>query len=322
MKVVLLLLCLVLIQISSAGAEDQNTELKRDASVGMGRQVREAGQKVENKSGKKEKKEKKANGRKNKSKPRRKKKSKKANGRKNKSKPRGKKKSKKPNGRKNKSKPRRKKKSKKPNGRKNKSKPRGKKRSKKPNGRKNKSKPRGKKKSKKANGRKNKSKPRRKKKSKKANGRENSKGRSKGKKRSKKRNNGGKLSKTARPTDADCLKIQCEKSKNFLKYQTQMRKANRTKKWVEVTLANKKEKAMTTFKNASSAIASATLNGTQCDGGPIPEEAKVAYETLQNCSTTASELCDSSTIPGLNISLITECLPQLEAYVDAYKVVF
>ena len=55
MKVVLLLLCLVLIQIFSARAEDQNTELSRDASVGMGRQVREAGQKVKNKSSKKEK---------------------------------------------------------------------------------------------------------------------------------------------------------------------------------------------------------------------------------------------------------------------------
>ena len=87
-------------------------------------------------------------------------------------------------------------------------------------------------------------------------------------------------------------------------------------------MGNKKEKAMTTFQNASSAIQKATSNCTQCAGGPIPEEAKVACETLPNCSTTASELCDSSTIPGLNTSLITLCEPELQFYIDEYKVVF
>ena len=87
-------------------------------------------------------------------------------------------------------------------------------------------------------------------------------------------------------------------------------------------MGKKKEKSMTTFINASSAIKNATSNGGQCDGGSIPGEAKTADETLENCSTTASGLCSSSKISGLNTSLITECVPKLKSYVDAYKVVF
>lgn len=109
------------------------------------------------------------------------------------------------------------------------------------------------------------------------------------------------------------------KSKKFSQYQTQMRKANRILDLVK-QMGNKKENAKTTFENASSLMASVTVNGTQCAGGPVPEEARVAYETLQNCSTTARDLCDSNKIPGLDIPLINQCLPLLKTYVDAYLV--
>ena len=183
------------------------------------------------------------------------------------------------------------------------------KKSKKANGRKNNLKLKGKKKPKKANGRKNNSKLKVKKNSKKAEGRNIS----------KKRTKEEKSSDTSRADDAGCLETVCKKSRQFNKYQNQWRKANRTRNWVN-KMNKKKEKAMTTFKNASSLIASATLNGTQCAGGPIPEEAKLVYEALQNCSATATALCTTSTIPGLDLPLITSCEPTLRTYTNGYNI--
>merc|ERR1712123_238300 len=126
-----------------------------------------------------------------------------------------------------------------------------------------------------------------------------------------------KTSPGSRQTDAECFTSLCEKRKKFNLYQTQMRKAKRIKTWVD-QMDKKKEKALTTFKNASTAIQSST-SGAQCNGASVPDEAKVADEKLTSCNTTASELCTSSKVSRLNTSLLDECIPKLQAYVDAYK---
>ena len=122
-----------------------------------------------------------------------------------------------------------------------------------------------------------------------------------------------------RQSNAECSTTMWEASKKYNVYLTQVRKARRIESWVE-QMDKKKEKARTTFKNASDAIMAATENGTQCDGKPIPNEAKVANDKLQKCSETASEKCSSNTIDGLNPTLTAECIPKLDAYVKAYKV--
>merc|ERR1711892_853567 len=126
-----------------------------------------------------------------------------------------------------------------------------------------------------------------------------------------------KMNASPRQTDAECFTSLCEKSKKFNLYQTQMRKAKRIKTWVD-QMDKKKDKALTTFKNASTAIQSST-SGAQCNGASVPDEAKVADEKLTSCNTTASELCTSSKVSGLNTSLLEEGIPKLQAYVDAYK---
>ena len=71
-----------------------------------------------------------------------------------------------------------------------------------------------------------------------------------------------KPSNAARQTDTECFKNLCDKSKKFNLYQTQMRKAKRVQTWVD-QMGKNKDKAATTFKNASSAIKNATSNGGQ-----------------------------------------------------------
>ena len=79
-------------------------------------------------------------------------------------------------------------------------------------------------------------------------------------------------------------------------------------------------KALTTFNNASSAIQSFTSNGTQCNGASVPEEAKVAFEKLVICNSTALWLCNTRIIPELFIGMVDDCIPKLDAYVSAYRV--
>ena len=79
-------------------------------------------------------------------------------------------------------------------------------------------------------------------------------------------------------------------------------------------------KASTTFNNASSAIQSFTSNGTQCNGALVPEEAKVAFEKLVICNSTASSVCNSRNISGLFIVKVDECIPKLDAYIFAYRI--
>merc|ERR1719419_837553 len=142
---------------------------------------------------------------------------------------------------------------------------------------------------------------------------------SKGKKvRKQKPKEGKRLSGDSRQTDKECFEDLCAKSKKFNLFQNQMRKAKRVKGWVD-QMDKKKTKALTTFQNASKAINNATSGGKYCNGGSIPEEAKTADEMLQTCNTTASKLCTSSNITGLNMILIDDCIPKLQAYVDAYK---
>merc|ERR1712123_113656 len=126
-----------------------------------------------------------------------------------------------------------------------------------------------------------------------------------------------KTSPGSRQTDAECFTSLCEKSKKFNLYQTQMRKAKRIRTWLD-QMDKKKDKALTTFKNASTAIQS-SITGAQCNGASVPDEAKVADEKLTSCNTTASELCTASKVSGLNTSLLDECIPKLQSYVDAYK---
>ena len=301
MKAVILLLCLVLIQISWAEVgHDVSEQLNSDAGEVLGRHVREKIQKPKKKK-KNAKKLRKGNKKTNannkgnkKSKTR---KNSKGKGRKSggknskKLKPR---KSGKGKGRKNE-----KENSKKPKTRKS-GKGKGRK-----NGKKNSKKPKARK-----NGKKNSKKPK---------ARKNEKKNSKKSKTTENKRNKDKKYKPKTETETECFTNLCAKSKKFNLYQTQMRIANRIQTWVEL-MDKKKEKAITTFKNASNAIKSSTTNGDQCDGGAIPNDAKVAYETLQLCNTTATEACSSSNITGLNTTLVTECIPKLKIYVDAYKV--
>merc|ERR1712013_641036 len=112
--------------------------------------------------------------------------------------------------------------------------------------------------------------------------------------------------------------ISTELFKTFIKYQNRERQVKRILGWVK-KLDKKKEKALTTFKNASTAIILATSNNTQCDGKSVPEKVRVASERLARCNTTASELCNKGNIVGLNESLADECEPKLSAYTTAFK---
>merc|ERR1712013_502808 len=112
--------------------------------------------------------------------------------------------------------------------------------------------------------------------------------------------------------------ISNELFKTFIKYQNRERQVKRILGWVK-KLDKKKEKALTTFKNASTAIILATSNNTQCDGKSVPEKVRVASERLARCNTTASELCNKGNIVGLNESLADECEPMLSAYTTAFK---
>ena len=105
----------------------------------------------------------------------------------------------------------------------------------------------------------------------------------------------------------------------YRRSQNRERQAKRILRWL-TKLDNKKAKALTTFKNASTAIISATSNNTQCDGAPVPDEVREASEKLATCNTTASELCTKENIVGLNQSLLDECTPVLSAYITDFKV--
>merc|ERR1711874_446933 len=133
--------------------------------------------------------------------------------------------------------------------------------------------------------------------------------------------NKSKLNHKARQSKAECTQT-CDGAninslKKFRTNRNQLRKAKRIQTFVR-QMDKKKEKALTTFKNASEAIQEATINITLCNGGSVPEVVKVAAETLASCNTTASELCDTSTIPELNMTLVEECIPLLQATQDAY----
>jgi len=179
--------------------------------------------------------------------------------------------------------------------------------------------------------RKNKSKKQNKSAKKKNRGRKNAgkgrKERKKGKKSQKIKNKSrsGKKSKgcarqsnTTNTTDtSDCFQSLCDKTKKFNKYQTELRKLLRIERWVE-TMGKKKEKAATTFSNASNAIKSSTSN-KKCDGASIPEEASTADTKLEKCNSTATDLCTSSKIERLDTDLIASCKPKLEKYVKDFK---
>merc|ERR1711874_479973 len=133
--------------------------------------------------------------------------------------------------------------------------------------------------------------------------------------------NKSKLNHKARQSKAECTQT-CDGAninslKKFRTNRNQLRKAKRIQTFVR-QMDKKKEKALTTFKNASEAIQEATINITLCNGGSVPEVVKVAAETPASCNTTASELCDTSTIPELNMTLVEECIPLLQATQDAY----
>jgi len=128
---------------------------------------------------------------------------------------------------------------------------------------------------------------------------------------------GGMKPEADRLTGEECFAKLCERNKKFNLYQTQLRKAKRILSWVS-QMDNKKAKAPTTFQNASLNIIEATENGTQCGGGLISDDVKIANDKLQTCNTTATDMCTSSKI-GLNTSLITECIPKLQKFVDDYK---
>ena len=122
-------------------------------------------------------------------------------------------------------------------------------------------------------------------------------------------------------TDVECSSILLLNSMRFNVYQTQLTKAKRIRNKVN-RMDGKLLKASTTFKNASIAIQSLTSNGTQCNGASVPEEAKVAFEKLVICNSTASSLCNSRNISGLLIVKVDECIPKLDAYISAYRVGF
>merc|ERR1712215_30354 len=120
------------------------------------------------------------------------------------------------------------------------------------------------------------------------------------------------------PRQTDCLASAIEKTRKYIKYINQLRKANRIKQSAE-QMDKKKTKAATVFKDAADAISSATSNGTDCEGGDLGDDIKTANTNLQKCNDTAATKCDSGTIEGLDLPKIEECKPILQAFIDAAK---
>lgn len=98
-----------------------------------------------------------------------------------------------------------------------------------------------------------------------------------------------------------------------------MRKAHRIQVWVE-KIKKKKEKALTTFKNASMAMKNFMSNKTQFSIKMDINNMKVLNIDLAKCNTTAPALCNTDNVTGLNTTLVGECIPKLKSYLDAYSV--
>jgi len=65
----------------------------------------------------------------------------------------------------------------------------------------------------------------------------------------------------------------------------------------------------------------ATDDGTVCEGKPLAEfpEAHNAFKILQNCSVSAADACDISSINGYDPAFVSGCITPLGAFVEAYK---
>ena len=127
-----------------------------------------------------------------------------------------------------------------------------------------------------------------------------------------------------RQFDEKCFNTMIARTKKFNTYETQLRKAKRIKTLVS-KLDTKKGKALTVFKDAANIIRIATFNGTRCENRPLAktDQPRIIFEKLQNCTPTASEICESKNIEGLNITTINtieSCINSLGIYIKAFKV--
>ena len=114
----------------------------------------------------------------------------------------------------------------------------------------------------------------------------------------------------------DCLADVVTKIKAYKKAGNEKRMAMRIQAWKK-NMGKKKDKAATQFSDAASALDSATGGGASCGSGKPDKDTTDALAKLKNCSKSAAELCESSTV---NDTGADDCKPKFEAYVAAFDV--
>merc|ERR1711915_737764 len=131
-----------------------------------------------------------------------------------------------------------------------------------------------------------------------------------------------KATKKGKQTKLNCPTLSYTDINNNRKYLNKWRQAKNIER-IARNLNNKKEKASVegTFNGSANAMKVATDDGTVCEGKPIAEtpEAKTAFEILKNCSVSAADACDISSIPGYDPTFVRDCITPLGAFVEAYK---
>merc|ERR1712154_188245 len=135
------------------------------------------------------------------------------------------------------------------------------------------------------------------------------------------RNNRPKVGRKSKPIGSgsgrqttDCLADVVTKIKAYKKAGNEKRMAMRIQAWKK-NMGKKKDKAATQFSDAASALDSATGGGASCGSGKPDKDTTDALAKLKNCSKSAAELCESSTV---NDTGADDCKPKFEAYVAAF----
>ena len=143
------------------------------------------------------------------------------------------------------------------------------------------------------------------------------------KKKGGRRNNRPKVGRKSKPIGSgssrqttDCLADVVTKIKAYKKAGNEKRMAMRIQAWKK-NMGKKKDKAATQFSDAASALDSATGGGASCGSGKPDKDTTDALAKLKNCSKSAAELCESSTV---NDTGADDCKPKFEAYVAAFDV--
>merc|ERR1711936_928523 len=135
------------------------------------------------------------------------------------------------------------------------------------------------------------------------------------KKKGGRRNNRPKVGRKSKPRQTtDCLADVVTRIKAYKKAGNEKRMAMRIQAWKK-NMGKKKDKAATQFSDAASALDSATGGGASCGSGKPDKDTTDALAKLKNCSKSAAELCESSTV---NDTGADDCKPKFEAYVAAF----